>query len=441
MKIEKIFVKFFDFLSNMSENPIKVGIIFIYIFVFVFFLWGFLAKIDSASVSQGNVILDSNQKIIQHLEGGIIEKIFVKEGDFVKKGQALIALNKISADSNLNILSGELMAEKTNENRLVSEIEGKNFINRYKNTDYKNIEIIETQKKFFESRQMDLNNKINICENQIEQLKEEIKGLEIQKKSTEEQLFLFKKELETVEILVSEGYETETRFLNIKRSIEELNGNIGKYFSEIAKAKQSISKLKLEIFNIKNERKNEILNELKETQKKIIDLDSKITNAKDILDRVIIRTEHDGIVSDMKFYTIGGVIPPHTDIMTIIPQNDDLIIESKISPQDIDNVNIGLKAKVNISAYKSRYVPALFGEVIYVAPDKITDPATKMSYYIIKIKIDHTDIRNKKIIEDKNIKLYPGMPVEVFVITGKRTFFQYLFDPILKTFRRGFREE
>ncbi|MDR0675807.1 MAG: HlyD family type I secretion periplasmic adaptor subunit [Elusimicrobiota bacterium] len=468
-KIRHSISKILDFLS---DEPIKVGIFLLYVFLLLVFIWGYFAKLESASVSSGTVVLDANQKIIQHLEGGIIENIFVKEGDFVEEGQELMALSMISAKSNIKILYGEIISQKANEIRLFAEkeenetlelekkISNSNYYNLLKkylqeNENFTNIsnenndydyfyqyqEIIKTQENLFNSRKNDLKNKIDIYKNQIEQLKEEIKGLEIQKTSYQNQLILLQEEANLVESLVQEGHETQIRLYALKRNIEELSGNIGNLVASISKAKQAINRCKLDIIDLKNERENEILRELKETQVKINDLDARIMNAEDVFNRIIIKTAYSGIVSDMKFYTIGGVVPPHTDIMTIIPQNDDLIIESKLNPQDIDVVHIGLKAKVNLSAYKSRYIPALFGEVIYVAPDKITDPATKMSYYIIKIKIDESDEKNKKIIQDKNIKLHPGMPAEVFVITGSRTFLQYLTDPLLKSLRRGFREE
>jgi HlyD family type I secretion membrane fusion protein len=435
--------KFIHFISN---EPVKAGVVFIYLFFIITILWSCFAKLDSASVGQGIVVLDANQKIIQHFEGGIIEKIFVKDGDLVKAGQELILLNKISANSNIKLLYSEFFAEKAREARLVSEKDSRSNVMFDVNLisdkiEYETRKTLDTQKFLFKSRQTEMFNKIRIFENQAQQLKEEINGFQAQKRSAEGQLLLLRKEEKIVRGLVEDGYETQTRLFALQRNIEELKGSVGNFVALIAKARQEINKLKLNILDLRNERNNDILKELHETQMKINDLHARIMNAEDILDRVMIKTAYSGIVSDMKFYTVGGVIPPHADIMTIIPQNDELIIESKLNPQDIDVVQVGLQAKVNLSAYKARYVPALMGEVVYVAPDKITDPATKMSYYVIRIKIDEASEKNKIIMTSKNIKLYPGMPAEVFVITGKRTFLSYLLDPVKKTFRRGFKED
>ncbi len=416
---------------------IKLGIIIILGFFAVFVLWGLIAPINSAAVTQGSIVLDSDSKIIQHLEGGIINKILIKEGDLVKKDDDLIILSKTAVQANLDLLENQLRAGTANETRLNTELAEKDnlffksdILKDKTNPDI--IKIIETQQNLFKLKKQAISGKIDILNKQIEQLNEQIQGFQAQKYSAQKQLKLVNKEEKIVAELIKSGNETIIRLTSLQRQAVELKGNIGEFTASIARANESINQVKLEIINLKNDMQNENIAQLHEAQITINDLKEKIIAAKDILNRLIIKAPQTGIVTDLKFHTQGGVIPPGSEIMTIVPQDDELIIEANLNPQDIDVVHPGLTAKIRLLAYRSRYTPLLTGEVIHVSPDKFTDKIRGFTYYIVRIKVKDNN---------KTIELYPGMPAEVLIVTGKRTFFSYLIDPIKKTFRRSFRED
>lgn len=435
-----------NIVTRVAQQPIKYGMILIGIVCGVFGIWACFAPINSAAVTQGTVVLNDYRKIIQHLEGGIIASINVKEGEFVQQGQMLLMLDKIAADAHQQLLRKQLCAYIANESRLFAEQQNKQELILYDPLlrDVHNPEIkkiIETEQHLFRSHTQTAQYHVDILNNQIEQLESQIRGLTAQKEASEQQVTLLGKEVKVVARLVEKGHETQPRLFALQRNVEELKGNIENFVSTIAKANQSINQAKLEILNFQSDRQKEIATELQETQIKINDLREQMLAANDVMNRLVVRSPYSGVVTDLKFYTKGGVIPPHSEIMTIVPQNDELIIESKLNPQDIDVVHVGLAANVRLLAYKSRYTPLLTGKVIHVSPDKLVDPVSHAPYYLVRVKVDNIKNNNVCIVKNKKFELYPGMPAEVLIITGNRTFVSYMLDPIKKTLRRSLRED
>jgi HlyD family secretion protein len=430
MKIKELF--------KITNNPIIWGVSLLALFILSFCMWGSFAQINSAAVTHGTVALDSNRKIIQHLEGGIIKQILVKDGDFVEKGQLLIELRNTLSKANLDLFEKQLTTYIANKTRLLAEQQNKNILT-FENININKEEtkiIIANQKELFFSRKKTLSGKIDILNKKIEQLNEQINELEIKNQSIKKQLLLIQEEKEIVTNLVLAGNETKPKLLVLQRQEIEFKSTFEEINSNITRLNKAINQTKLEITNLKNEQQNQIAEQLFETQTNIHNLKERIISAKDILNRCKIKSPKSGIIINLKFHTKGGVIPPASEIMTIIPQDDNLIIETNLMPQDIDIVHKGLTAKIRLLAYRSRYTPLVTGKVIYVSPDKITDPMTRMVYYSLRVKINTEELANLK-----NIELYPGMPAEVLIVTGSRTFFTYLFDPIKKTFRKAFRED
>jgi HlyD family type I secretion membrane fusion protein len=441
-----LITKFFEHLPFLSKTSIKFGFFLSLLFLGIFFVWGIFAPLNSAAVTQGTIVLSTKTKKMQHLEGGIIEKILVKEGDLVEKGQDLIVLDTTSSSANLELLHNQLKAAIANQIRLLAEekdLEKLEFYDPiFKNEkDSQAKKIIKTQIKLFNSRLESFKYRLTILNKKIEQLKEQIIGFEFQKQAANEKHKLLREEERLVDIMVHNGHEIKSRLLNLQRQIAEIKGSIGSLIARIAEIKQAINQIELEILDLDKQRKKEISQELKDTEIKINDLRARIISAQDLLNRRTIKSEYKGVVTNLKFFAKGDTIPPHTEIMTIVPQNEKLIIEAKLSLQDIDVVNVGLKAKIKLSAYKTRYSPNLFGKVIYVSPDQIIDPVTRAPYYMIRIEVDDLDENNKYIFNKKEFQFYPGMPTEVYIVIGKRTFFGYLLDPIKNTFRRSFKED
>lgn len=426
---------------NASRGPMRFGLWVLFVVFGIFGLWSACAPLKTAAVAPGSVALDSNKKTIQHLEGGIIKDILVKEGDFVKAGQPLILLDETNAKARYDIVLSQMRAFRANEQRLIAErdsLEKPDFdIPLLKDKDNPDIAtIINTQNRMFESRQQAVEGEINVLQQKIKQAQEEIGGLQAQEAAARKQLSYLNEEIATVQKLVEKGQALRPRLLALQRAASDIAGRQGEYSANIARAKQSITEAEVQIINVKNNRQNEVAKELRDVQTQIADFQERLKAAEDVFNRIAIVAPQAGEVTGLMFHTKGGVIQPGVPIMDIVPQDDKLIIEARVSPLDIDVVHTGLPARIRLSAYKTRRVPTLDGEVVTVSADRFVDKATNIPYYLARVEIDNDELK-----ELHEVDLYPGMPADVLIVTGQRTLLSYLLNPIGDSFFRAFREQ
>ncbi len=401
--------------NKIASDPIEKGLKVLLIFAVIFLIWAIFLPIKSASIAEGIIVLDFNRKTIQHLEGGIIEEILVKEGQIVKQGDVLLYLRDIQVKSEQQIVKEKLFTIQVQKTRLESEKEGKTTLNlskfndvKFENTE-KLKEILNNQLKLFNSRKSKRNGEISTLQKKLIAAKRK--------------LVLVKQELEMVKPLVLENNLPLTRQIELEKLLHELN--------------YEVESSSLQISNYKDENLSEILKEIKESDLEIITLTNQLKASEDMTTRLEILSPVDGKVMNIQYHTVGAVVPPAGEIMNIVPQNDQLIIEAKIRPQDIDNIAVNMKAKVSLTAYKEKKVPRINGVLVNVSPDITIDQQTKESYFLARVKIDDKDIKKLK----NKVELYPGMPAQVFIINGSRSFLSYLFTPISESAYKAFREE
>ena len=433
---------------KLSIRPaIKFGAIILFICFSFFILWGGFAPLDNAAIAPGHIVLSGNNKSIQHLEGGIIREIMVSDGDTVQKGQILLKLEDHQAKVNLLSLKEQLYAYQAIEDRLIAERDNEDEIKFDTNVlmydDPEVQKVIKTQRFLFNTRSLAIKGKVEVMQQRILQKKEEVSGLRSQLNAIKSQIKLVNVDLINMEKLLKQGLERRSNVLNYKRTIEELFGKQGQVQAAISAANEVIAETKLEIMNIQNDFQRNIAEELKETQVKVYDLKERIFAAQDVLDRTEIRAPNDGIAMNLQFHTIGGIIPHSSKILDIIPQNDKLLIEVKVRTQDIDSIYVGLIAKIQLGAYKSRLMPRINGKIVYVSADKVTDdragvvnPAEPRDFYIARIEVPDEEIQSVNL----NIKLQPGMPATAFLVKGERTFLEYIISPITDSLHKAFKE-
>jgi HlyD family type I secretion membrane fusion protein len=428
--------------KKIAEKPIKLGIWIVFLFVGCFGLWSVLAPISSAAIAMGKLVVDFNRKTIQHFEGGIIEKIHVKEGQSVVTGEPLLILRDISAKAQKELITHQLITAEAVAVRLKTEQNNQETLNfstlknRFKN-EANLLNILSTQNELFLSRKTASESKRKILSKRIDQLNDEITGLESQKRAIFKQKDVMKKEIAMITQLIEKQNAPITRRMELEKQWAELEGRGGEVMAQIAKAGQAISETELEIINLDIEAKNQILLELQEVEINISDLTEQLASAKDILKRTVIKSPISGIVMNIQYHTIGAVVQPAATIMNIVPQDDQVIVEAKVRPDDIDSVYEGLTAKVQLSAYKAKKVPKISGKVTSISADSLMDEITGASYFLARIELDSSELSRLK----TTIKLNPGMPAEVFIITGSRTLFRYLFSPLTEAAYKAFREE
>ncbi len=405
--------------SKIAENAINYGVKTLIAFTVIFLGWAALLPIESASIADGVIVLDFNRKNIQHLEGGIIDQILVKEGQMVNEGDVLLYLHDIKAKTEQQILKERLWTMQLQKERLNAEKENRQSLNL---------------DKFFsevgELTQDDSTKLKEIASNQLRLFKSrndkrwgEVKVLKRKLKSAETRLRLFQKELSLIKPLIEEDNLPILRELDLQKSI--------------ATTEEEVETTRLQIANYTNNDLSETLKEIKDSDIEIVGLYNQLTASKDVLKRSAIKSPVSGKVMNIKYHTIGAVVLPGGELMNIVPQHEKLIIEAKIKPQDIDNVTVGMKSKIQLTAYKGKKVPRINGEVINVSPDIITNEHTRESYFLARVSISKKDIEKLK----SKVELYPGMPAQVFIITGSRSLISYMFTPISDSTYKAFREE
>lgn len=419
-----------------------VGMWLVLIIFGVFGVWASLAPIKSAAITTGQVVLDSNRKTIQHLEGGIIAEIYVREGDMVKEGDPLVRLDGTASKARLDLYTAQSIAARALEARLLAERDGKPTVEfpkdlvEQKESNPVVKDNLDSQRRLFKTRRKNLEGGLAVLQQKSEQYKQEIEGLKSQQVSATQQIKLLDEEIVGVKKLYDQGNALKARLLALQRNRSALDGQRGQYISEISKVQQAIAETEISMINAKNDFLNKVVSDLKDAQEQVANLEEQIRASADTATRTMITAPIGGQVTGLKVHTIGGVIAPHEAIMDIVPQDDKLIVESKVRIEDIDVVRPDLKAEVRLSAYRSRYVPLLKGKVVYVSGDRFTDERSGMPYYTARIEIDLDELKD---LDD--VKLYPGMPAEAMIVTGARSFLSYLLNPIQMSMNRAFREE
>ncbi len=403
--------------------------------------WAAIAPIASAVIAPGVVTVDTNRKKIQHLEGGVVEELLVRDGDSIAAGDVLIRLDETQPRASLAILQGEYDATRAIEARLLAERSGaqtielpSDLLDRAAETNV--AEILSGQESFFEARRKSFDGEVSILRSRIARLQDNIAGLQAQQKSKERQIVLIKEETKGLRRLLAKGYTDRSRLLGLEREEADLEGERGEHRSDIAHARTSMAETELNIIQLRSDFQEEVVDELRTVRASLSDLRERIGAAKHILKHIEIRAPVNGVVVDMQVHTKGGVIRPGETILEIVPDDDNLIVEAQVDPLDIDNLAVGQQSDVHLTAFKRWTTPAISGEVTYVSADRLEDQSTGRPYYVARVAVADDEVAK---LEDRN--LYPGMPAEVMIKTGERTALQYLAQPMLDSMNRAWREE
>ncbi|MBS0236085.1 MAG: HlyD family type I secretion periplasmic adaptor subunit [Proteobacteria bacterium] len=431
-----------DDLLRYIKRPLKFVFTTIAIICGIFLLWGVLAPLDNAAIAQGYIALSGNRKTIQHQEGGVIEAIYVEDGRSVEAGDVLLQLNDTAARAREHIALSQLRTEKTLYMRLIAErdnLETPDFKDPDLDMNLPEVQqLIKTQTDLFNNRRKAVHGQLDVLKQRVIQQETVVDGLTAQQKSMQAQDKLIREELKNIKALYDRGLALQSRLLEVQRAKEDILGRLGEVAANIARAKETVAEANLQLINVENDYMREVNDALKDAQTKVQELQEQHRAAAEVLSRTSIKAPNAGIITNLDFHTIGGVIPPGSHILDIIPQDDKLIIEAKISPRDIESVKVGLTTRVQLSAYKTRLVPRIEGKVTYISADRLSEqnnPAMPY-YYLAKIEIGEEELRRI----NYEVKLYPGMPADVFIVKGERTFLQYLFSPIIESFHKAFKE-
>ncbi|WP_342738423.1 HlyD family type I secretion periplasmic adaptor subunit [Bradyrhizobium sp. B117] len=403
--------------------------------------WASLAPLESAAIASGVVESESSRKTIQHLEGGIVSKILVSDGDIVRSGQTLIALEDTRASSEVQSLQGQFWDAAARAARLQAEqqrfesIAIPDALEQDSRQSGVAAAAVSAQQFIFQARLQVHESQLAVIRERRHQVEKEIEGLKAQETATGQRVDIVREELDMVATLVNKGLERRPRLLNLQRELAEVEGRRGETAAQIARAGQVISEQQATLFKLESERQNEIAQSLREAQNQIFQLRERLLAARDQLSRTEVKAPEDGVITDLRVHTAGGVIGAGAPLMDLVPRQDRLIVTARLRPEDIDVVHPGLNAEVHLVPYNQRRVPRLKGTVVHVSADRLLDKRTDQPYYATKIRIDDGQI------VANDIQIVPGMPVQVFITTGRGTMALYALRPLLDSFRGAFRED
>jgi len=429
----------FDFLS--AEKVIRTGMIVVGVFVIGFLGWAAVAPLDSALVAQGVVVVETHRKTIQHLEGGIVNTIYVTDGQKVAAGQPLVQLDDTEAKASLDLVRGQADALAAQQARLEAERDNADKIAfppdllARRGSDPKVAEAIRGEQNTFDTHRATLAKQQDIYNQRISENKRIIAGLQSQQSSVEQQSQLIGQESDSVQQLYNKGLSTLPRLLQLKRQAADLGGQRGQVSEKIAQVNLDSGEDELQIVNLRNQFLNDVVKDLRDVQTKRFEALDRLHAAKDVVARLRLTAPVAGKVVGLAVHTKGAVIRPGDTVLEIVPINDQLDVEAHVRPEDADDVHIGMMAKVNLGAYKQRRLPMITGTVTTVSADRLTDQKTGQAYFNVEIAVDLAQLKDYP-----DVKLIPGMPVDVSLETGSRTALEYFIEPITAVFRHGMRE-
>jgi HlyD family type I secretion membrane fusion protein len=430
--------------------PTVLGLAVLLAWVCGFGVWAAVAPLASAVVASGSFVATGQNKQVQHLEGGIIREILVREGDLVEADQSLLRLDDTAVRSKLRRLVLQRYRLIAASARLDAEITASDQLQwpaalMKEASDPVVRSIFKAQETEFKARRASLLAQEEVLRKEIAGLQESIRGYQSQVESNHARLALFGEELKAKSTLMDQQLIRRSEVLALRRSEVGLSGELGELLGRIGDARERIARAEQQIIQLRSSAVQKAIEELHRNQSELDDLDEQIRAAQDIVERTEVRAPVRGIVVKLNQYTPGGVIAPGGVILELLPVNDELIIEARVNPTEISHVKDGQRALVRLTALNQRLTPMIESRVIYVSADIVADHSARRANepdtarhdsFIVRVRLDERDMHEKV----ENFQPAPGMPADIFIETGQRTFFNYLIRPVLDSFSRAFRE-
>ena len=403
--------------------------------------WAAFAPLSSAAIAPGVVVVDSNRKSVQHLEGGVIREILVRDGDVVEQGQVLLRLDGASVRAAMAALRPMLQTNRAYHARLLAERDGLSEIEFPADLigdgvpDPLTEQILAGQRRIFVTRRTALTGEMDLNANRLAQSRHRLDGLQQRQIVMEKELDLLEEEFERQGSLFAKGYTTRKMVNTAERALRELQTETADIASKIDEAKRLIERYELEGEQIGKNFVEQVENELYQVEQEAYELTQRMRAVQDQHNRLDVRAPVSGVVVNMAAHTIGGVIAAGSRILDIVPKNDRLLVEAQVQPADIDGVHPGLQADIRFPAFERMNTPHITGRVTVVSADRIFNERTGSSHFLVRAQVDEDQIAKVS-----DISLMPGMPAQVIINKGEGTLLGYLMAPLTRLFWTSFRE-
>lgn len=406
--------------------------------------WAAVAQLSGAVIAPGFVVVESNVKKVQHPNGGIVGQIFVKEGSVVEEGQIVVRLDDTVPRANLGVIRSQLDELTARQARLVAERDNVETISfpdelTSRGGESQVAAAVTGEQKLFESRRQSRLGQRALLQERIAQINEEVRGLSSQRKAKESEIGLIGEELKGVSELFAKNLVSIMRYMALQRDKTKLEGEHGQLGADIARARGRISETELQIIQLEKDFITDVLKELRDIEGKVAELRERMIAAVDQLRRIDIRAPQSGTVLQLTVHTVGGVIGAAETIMLIVPQQDQLVVEARVAPVDIDQIVLGAPVQVRIQAGNQRTTPSVAGKVTHISADLTREAASSgqpgQVYFLTRVSLNPESAKNLG-----ELKLVPGMPAEALIETGVRTPLEFLLKPLQEQIARTFRE-
>nr|WP_290693272.1 HlyD family type I secretion periplasmic adaptor subunit [Halomonas sp. UBA3074] len=406
-----------------------------------FVLWSLTASLAVAVVAPGSVSIESFKRTVQHLEGGIVEQLLVEDGDKVEAGDTLVVLSDTQASSQLAIARSQYLINRAMEARLLAEQEGADMMeipDDIQDADNPRVQqVIAVQQSLFAARRQSLKSTLQALDEQSVQMREQIEGLEERISVNTRRVSSLRSEAEDFRSLYREGLGDNQRLRELERQVLQYEGDNAEFRANIAQLRSQISENSMEREIQQQEFQKEVGEQLRDAQAQIAEAEEQIISLQDQVERSEVTAPVSGTVVGRQVHTVGAVIRPGDTIMDVVPSNDGFVVAARIPTRDIDNIFVGQFAEIRFSAFNQRLTDVIDGEVIHVSADSFEDEATGEQYYRARVRV--TEEGREDMTEQ--MQLLSGMPAEVMLRTGERTFASYIAKPISDMLSRAIRED
>ncbi len=423
-----------------NDLPVRrIGYAVLFVTFGLFGSWAAFAPLNSAALASGVVTVKNYRKTVQHLEGGIVKAIYVRDGDQVAAGDVLLELDGTQALAELEMVRSQLIASVALDARLVAERDGLDTVDFQQDaasTDKRVLEAQQNETQVFQARRSARLGEIGVLQKRVVQLEEQIRGINAVIAGKQKEAAFYEEEVGDLSALLKEGFVDKQRLREQQRNGVRLLSEIAELRSSIASARLQIGETELQIMQLNKDFIAEVVTLQSEVQTKIFDLNERLAAVTERAQRLRVRAPEAGMVLGMQVHTVGGVIAPGTPLLDLVPASEDLVVEAQISPIDIDRIALGKLADVRFSAFNSATTPVIEGRLAQISADRLVNEQTGVPYYLGRIEL--TD-KGRKALGD--LTLVPGMPAEVLINTGERTLLNYLVQPATNAFARSLIED
>lgn len=429
-------------INRHVTRPIIVGSVIVGIFVVGMLIWFAFAPLASAVQAPGALRVESNVQVIRHREGGIVRAIHVREGQRVQRNQVLIQMDDVQPRAALDIAQNQYDTFQAQSARFQAESLGRASVVfppelLARAGEPRVADLIRNEQFLFSSRLSAFQSQIMVLQQREQQLETQIGGVQAQIEAVNENVALTREELAGYEKLNAQGYAPKNLLLRYQRTLADLQGRRGALAAESSRLREQIGETRLQLTSLRNQRVSEAAEGLRQAQAALAEVTPKLTSAKQTFAHTQVRSPADGYVLGLTQHTVGGVAGSGELLMNVVPANAPLVVSARIRPQDVDDVKIGMKAKVHLSAFNQRKVDPVEGEVFAVSADQLTDERTGVAYFQVEIRILPAALKALP----RGVALTPGMPADVSIQTGSRTVLDYIVSPLTDTIEDALKEE